>query len=343
MTALTIVIALCLVAMNGAFVALEFALVGTRRASIDQRAEAKQKSAIHAQNLQSNLVLVLAGAQLGITVCSLALGRLAEPVVAGLLERVLEGTLSESMLHPVAFAVSLAIIVFVHVLFGEMVPKNITLASSERVLLVLARPMSVYFWVVRPITRTLLAVANGLLGLLRIKTISSIADVATPFELEVMVAESHREGLIDAEERALLGGALRFGTTPVSEIMRPMAAVDTVSLSDTVASLEQSFVDTDHARLVMCGNSPSDVRGFVHSKDLLAVDPSARSRPLPVRRIRPMVSVPMTSSLPEVLQLMRRARTHLAAVTDADGLAVGVTTLDDVFGGLLGDLSATHE
>ncbi|MFT7646438.1 MAG: CBS domain containing-hemolysin-like protein [Candidatus Poriferisodalaceae bacterium] len=339
MTAFRLVVVLCLVVFNGAFVAVEFALIGTRRAAIDQRAEAGQRSAILAQNLQANLALMLAGAQLGITVCSLALGRLAEPTVAHLLEAALDGALSESMLHPVAFVVALTIVVFIHVLFGEMVPKNLTLVNSEKALLLLAPPMSLYFWLVKPITKSLLAAANGILGLLRVETISSLADVATPFELELMVAESHRGGLIDAEEHALLGGALRFGATSVSEVMTPLEDVDAVRITDSVETLERVFVRTDHARLVVCGAERSDVRGFVHSKDLLSVASSARTRPLPVRRVRPMLRVGSDVSLPEVLQLMRRARTHLAVVSDTSGTAIGVMTLDDVFGGLLGDLA----
>jgi CBS domain containing-hemolysin-like protein len=338
-SALSLIVALCLVVLNGGFVAIEFALIGTRRAAIDQRAEAGQRSAVLAQNLQANLALMLAGAQLGITLCSLALGRLAEPTVAGLLESALGDVLSESMLHPVAFVVSLALVVFVHVLFGEMIPKNLTLVNSEKALLFLAPPMSLYFWLVKPITRALLGAANGILGLLRVKTISSLADVATPFELELMVAESHRGGLIDAEEHALLGGAIRFGATPVSKVMTPLGDVDSVRITDSVEALERTFVTTGHARLVVCGTERSDVRGFVHSKDLLSVVPSARARPLPVRRVRPMLRVGSDVSLPEVLQLMRRARTHLAVVSDASGTAIGVTTLDDVFGGLLGDLA----
>jgi CBS domain containing-hemolysin-like protein len=338
-TALTLCVALGLVLLNGAFVAVEFAAVGARRGAIAQRAALGQRSAIAAERLQSDLLLTLTAAQLGITVCSLALGRLAEPVIADLLEGLLDGLLSEAALHGVSFAVALGLVVLVHTLIGEIVPKNLTLASPERSLLILAGPMAVYYSLARPLAIGLKWLANAILRLVRIEPASSLIEVATVIELDLMVAESHQEGLIDAEERAILEGALHFSQTRVDSVMAPMATVDAVALSAPVEEVERLLVETDHARLVVFGADRTDVRGFVHSKDLLSVDPAARHRPLPVRRVRPMLPVAPGATLADVLRLMQRTRTHLALVTH-HGEALGVATLDDVFGGLVGGLVA---
>ncbi len=339
MTALTLAFALVLVLVNGAFVAAEFGILGARRPAIDRLAAQGRRSAIVAQKLQSDVLEALGGAQLGITICSLLLGRLGEPALAHLIEDLVGGAfeISDTVLHTLGFAIALAIVVVIHMVLGEMVPKNLALARADRVLLVLARPMWVYLRLARPINALLQILANAVLRIVRVEPTSELTEVASTAELGLMVQESHQEGLIDAEERALIEGALRFGDTVAEQVMASIDDVDFVSLHDPVETIEARLHETGHTRLVVIGDGTDDVRGFVHSKDLLAVDPDARVRPLRRSLVRPMLRVAPRSSLPDVLQLMRRARIHLALVT-SDGHSHGVLTLDDVMRGLVGTL-----
>jgi CBS domain containing-hemolysin-like protein len=338
-TGLAIVLSLVLVLLNGGFVAIEFGALGGRRSHIDALASDGHRSAVVAQRLQRDVLETLGGAQLGITVCSLILGKLGEPAVAHVLESFVENFWhpSDTVLHTVSFAVSLGIVVVVHMVLGEMVPKNLALAGPERVLMFLARPMWIYLRVARPVNHALQVLANAVLRLVRVEPTSELVEMASTAEIGLMVRESHQEGLIDAEERALLEGALRFGETSVVDVMAPIGEVDAVYHDDTITEVERQLDETNHTRLVVFGEGPDDVRGFVHSKDLLSLDDVARVEPLRPTLVRPMLRVAPGSSLPDALQLMRRARIHLALVT-ADGVSHGVLTLDDVMRGLVGTL-----
>ena len=340
MSGLAIGLSVVLVLLNGAFVASEFAVLGARRAKIDALAAQGRRSAIAAQRLQSDVLIALGGAQLGITVCSLLLGKLGEPAVAHVVESAIGRfvELSDTTLHALGFAIALGIVVVVHMVLGEMVPKNLTLARAERVLLVLAPPMRMYLRVARPVNGLLQMLSSAVLKPLRIELTSEVTEVASAAEIRLMVRESHQQGAIDAEERALIEGALRFGETLAADVMAPFEAVDSVHVDDSVASIEAQIERTSHTRLVFVGDDADDVRGFVHSKDLLTLGEQSREAAVPARMVRPMLRVAPGSPVTEVLQLMRRARIHLALVT-AEGVSLGVLTLDDLMRPLVGTLT----
>ena len=337
MTLLVITVGSLLIVFNGAFVALEFGLIGAMRSAVDSEARSGRRSAIAAQRLQSDVLTTLGGAQLGITVCSLIVGRLAEPAVASGIESFVNqfGEISETVLHSVSFAVALGIVVVVHMVLGEMVPKNLAITGPERTLMFLARPMAVYLLVARPIVRALLWFSNGILRLVRVEPASELDEATTPAELSLMVDESHDQGLIDHEEYALIESALAFGETLATSVMAQMNDVHSVAVNSPISEIERRIVATGHTRLVVHGQGIHDVRGFVHSKDLLGLQ--GGDQPLDSELIRPMLRVDRDSTLPEVLQLMRRSQIHLALVT-SEGTNYGVLTLDDVMRGLVGRL-----
>ncbi len=339
MTWIAIVGSVVALALNAGFVAAEFGVLGARRHLIDSMAAQGNRSARAAQHLQLDVLAALGGAQLGITVCSLVLGKVGEPAIAHTIEPLLERfvEVSDTVLHSVSFTVSLGIVVVVHMVLGEMVPKNLALAGPDRVLLFLARPMWAFVRIARPVNQLMNMIANGILKLVRVEPASELIEVASPAEFGLMVRESHREGLIDAEERALIEGALRFGDTTAQQVMAPMADVDAVTTTDPVGVVERRLDETNHSRLVVVGSGVDDVRGFVHSKDLLTVDLQGRELALSPLLIRPMLKVLPTAPLPEVLQLMRRARIHMGLVTDGR-VNMGVLTLDDVLRELVGSL-----
>ncbi len=337
MTLIAIVVGLVLIVFNGAFVALEFGLLGAMKSAIESEAAAGRKSAIAAQRLQKDVLTALGGAQLGITICSLVLGRLAEPAVASALEQVIERffEIDETVLHTIGFAVALSVVVVSHMVLGEMVPKSLAITGPQRTLLILARPMSAYLVVSGPIIRLLNGLVNGLLKLFRVEPASELDEAATSAELALMVDESHDQGLIDNQEYALIESAIAFGQAPATSVMAEIENVHSVSASSSIVEIEEQIVKTGHTRLVVHGRDMNDVRGFVHSKDLLHI--REKNQSLAPELIRPMLRVDPHSLLPDVLQLMRRSQIHLAVVT-SEGFNCGVLTLDDVMRGLVGPL-----
>ncbi len=337
MTVLAIAVGSLLVLFNGAFVALEFGLLGAMKSAIDTEATAGRKSALAAQRLQRDVLTTLGGAQLGITICSLVIGRLAEPAVASVIERLVNefAEISETVLHSVSFAIALALVVVVHMVLGEMVPKNLAITGPEKTLLLLARPMALYLSRARPLIRMFQGFSNGLLSMFRVEPTSELDESTTSAELALMVDESHDQGLIDSQEYALIESAIAFGQMPATSVMAQIDHVHSVSVDSEIVEIEDQIVKTGHTRLVVHGADMNDVRGFVHSKDLLGI--KEKKQCLAPDLIRPMLRVDPESTLPDVLQLMRRSQIHLAVVT-SEGTNSGVLTLDDVMRGLVGPL-----
>ncbi len=335
MTTFAIVSAVLFVIANGFFVAVEFAAVGARRTEVDRRAESGSAVDRAAQKLQQSLLVTLGSSQLGITVCSLALGKIGEPAIGHLLEGWFHDLgIGESLGNSLGFAIALAIVVFVHTVIGEMVPKNMTIVDAGRALRILALPMTGFMWVAKPIVLSLITIANAALRLMRLEPVSELDGSVTAAELASMVRESAAEGLLDHDDSSLLRGAIDFGNTTIDQLMVPIADVDAIGVTATVAETEAALVATEHTRLVVYEGSIDQVRGFVNGKDLLGLSEAARARSLPHSSIRPMVRLAPTASLPEVLLAMRRRQTHLGVIVDS-GAVLGVATLDDVLAALV--------
>ncbi len=357
MTTLAIAVGLVLIVFNGAFVAIEFGLIGAKRAAVDGHAATGKRSALAAQRMQSDVLTTLGGAQLGITLCSLAVGRLTEPAIARLIERAVAGIVEipDAVLHTIGFGIGLGIVTVLHMVFGEMVPKNLALIGPERTLLVLARPMAAYLYVARPIAAALQWVANGMTRILRVEPTSELADVATPAELALMARDSLAEGHIASADVVLLERAMRFGATQVSDVMATAGEVAAVRLDDSIPEVEQEFARTGHSRLIVLGAGPDDVRGMLHSSDLAAstqrdaADLAEADRRVAAGQrhgrglVRRMLQLGPQVALDEALRRMQRTRIHLAVVADAGGRTLGVVALDDLLRRLIGDPDAGDE
>jgi CBS domain containing-hemolysin-like protein len=332
--------AIVLLLANGFFVAVEFALVASRQTKLARLAEEGSMSAGLALRASRELSLQLAGAQLGITMASLGLGAVAEPAVADLLESAIGvfADLPEGVLHTISFAIALTIVVFAHMVVGEMVPKNIAITDPERTARWLAIPNHLYVTLFRPVIRLLNAIANAGVRLLGVEPRDHLGTAHSPDELATMLAASREEGLVEEVAHQLLTGALGFGTRAVGEIIVPLEQMVSVARDATVADAEQVVVASGLSRLPVVGRDRSDVLGFIHAKELLTVAAEARDRPLPYGRIRRILSVPAARPLDDVLVDMRRSRTHLAAVVGADGSTIGIVSLEDVLEELVGDI-----
>jgi CBS domain containing-hemolysin-like protein len=339
-TAVLLVVAVLLLLANGFFVAVEFSVLASRRTKLESMADAGSRTARIALGEMRHLNRQLAGAQLGITLASLLLGYVAEPAVAGLIEDAIHGVVEipEALLHTIGFTIALAIVVFLHMVVGEMVPKNIAIAAPERTLLAVAAPNRAYMWIVWPALFVLNGISNWIVRRFGVEPRDEIGTTASADELAIMIAESREEGLIEDVAHQLLSGALDLGDRTLATITVPRDGVECIPRGATPAEAEQRVLESGHTRLIVVGSGLDDVLGFVHAKDLLTVPEAARHRPLPLGRVRRMLVLDRRLSLDDALVAMQRARIHLAVVEAEDGSTLGIATLEDVIEALVGDI-----
>lgn len=337
MIAFGLIAAVLLLLGNAFFVGAEFAAVSVRRAQIEPLAGSSRR-ARHVLAALRRLSLLLAGAQLGITLCSLGLGAVAEPAVALLLEDVLHAAhIPAGFSDPIAFAVALALVVLLHMVLGEMVPKNIALASSERAALALVPALDNFVRVTGVLIRGLNAMANGSLRLLGIEPQDELKSAYTPEELADILAESRTEGYLDAGQHQRLTSALSFGDRTAGDIAILDADLVTATPATTAGDLEHVAIATGYSRFPV--RDSGRLIGFVHVKDALtgAHEPD---EPLVQRHLRAMPSVDASMLLPDVLAELRKARSHMGRVV-ADSVTIGVVALEDVVEEVVGEIIDT--
>lgn len=337
MTYTALLFSIALILANGFFVAAEFALIGSKQIRLETLAEDGSRRAAWALRSVRQLNTQLAAAQLGITVCSLALGSVGEPVVAGLLEGLLGGVLSEDLLHLVAFPVALVIVAYFHMLMGEMVPKGLAIADPERACLWLAGPLRAVAVIGFPLIWFLNLLASGVLRLFGRTAVDELETGVSARELQLMFAESRRSGQLDSEEHERLSRVLGFRDVSAATVMIERSEIISLQRSVSVADAQRRLFEGNHTRLPVYGADLDDVLGFIHGKDLLNIPQGARNEPVPGDKIRPMIRLAPQASLPEMLRAMRLARTHLGIVVE-EGRTLGLVTLDDVLSRLVGSI-----
>jgi CBS domain containing-hemolysin-like protein len=341
---LAIVGSLILLVSNGFFVAAEFSLIAARKSQLEGMAAEGDTRAAAAAKSVGELSFMLSASQLGVTLCSVLLGFLAEPTLAKVLQGPMEDVgLSSGAAHTVAFIVSLAFVVFLHLVFGEMVPKYLAMSAPDRAALLLALPMRGFATLFRPIVRALTVTARFLLGVLGIEQQDQLSEARTGDEIANMLAHSRREGLLEEVEHRLMTGALRFPVRLVRSVMVPWDDVVRVPVEATAAMVRDAAVESGHSRIVVHATNSAEVLGFVHAKDLLRIDAEDEERPVPADLVRRVLIVPAERTLQQLLLAMRRERIHVALVVDAGGHTAGVVTLEDVLEALVGDIRDEHD
>ena len=288
----------------------------------------------------SDLSMQLAGAQLGITMASLALGYVAEPAFEVVIEAILGTTFSPEVTRAIGIAISLSIVVFLHLVIGEMAPKNIALAAPDATMRWLALPYRLYLAVFRPLIVLLNAAANAGVRLVGVEPRDELVSVHTVSELQAIISLSGQKGVIEADDAQLLTGALDFAQRPVSEIAAPPDEWQTLSLGATVAQAERLVASTRQERIpIVRPGAASSGRptflGYVHARDLLGLEVTRRSSPLPTDLVRAMLIIPADLPLAEVLRRLERAGRQLALVVNAAGEAVGIVSVEGVVRALL--------
>lgn len=339
-----IVLSVVLLVANGFFVAMEFALIAVRRSHLEALARDGNRRAATALRSAKELSVMLAGAQLGITMASLGLGAIAEPAIAQLLEGPLYAIrVPQELTHTFAFLIALTIVVFLHMVIGEMAPKNIAIARPEGSALWMAIPIRIYALLFRPFIVSLNAMANRILRLVGIEPRDELESVHSADEISLMVQEAARGGVIQEFEFKLLSGAAEFGDKDAADAMVPRTEMTALPLDITPAEIESKVIETGHTRFPIYIETADRVVGFFPSKDLLKVPDSQRHRRIPRRLIRPLLVVPETRKLEALLFDMKRERRHFALVIDEHGGTSGIVTLEDILEEIVGDILDEHD
>jgi len=341
MTAWFLLAALLLLIANAFFVAVEFALLASRVARLEPMAadEGDARAMIALASVR-DLQPQLAGAQLGITMASLGLGFVAEPAIAHLLEAGLHKVVSlpDQLLHTISFVVALSLVVVVHMVIGEMVPKNLAIAAPEQSARLLAPLHRGYVALFRPVVWALNSISNAITRLLGMEPVDEINTALTVNEFQTLLRGAVQEGKLEDAEGDLLAGALHLRAKTVGSIMVPRWRMVTINRETTIAELETLVNERGHSRLPVIGNRSDDVIGFVHSKDLLRIGDGDRDAPIPLEMLRRMLIVDPDQPVRQLIFTMSRARRHLAVVRSSEGRLLGMVTLEDALEALVGEI-----
>lgn len=326
-----------LLAGNAFFVGAEFAVVAAKRAQIEPKAQAGSKRAKKALYAMENATLMLATSQLGITVCSLIILLVSEPALHHLLEVPLGATgLDPVWVSGVSFAIALIIVTFLHVVFGEMVPKNISFSLPDTAVLTLAPALVFVSQIISPIIRSLNAIANGFLRLVGVEPKAEATSAYTLDQVATIVAESQKEGMLTDQSGALTA-AFEFTTKIVSDITIRLDDLVTLPDDATPTDVQHSVAQHGFSRYVLA-DAEGLPTGYVHVKDVLDVPDDQCDYPVSPRKIRNLITLPAAADLEDALAMMRRTGSHLARVHNTDGETVGVLFLEDVIEELVGEV-----
>ncbi len=336
-----VLLTVLLLAANAFFVGAEFALISARRDRLEALAEQGKRRAVTVIRAGQNLSVMLAGAQLGITICSILLGRVGEPAVAHLLETPFDLLgVPDAVLHTVSFVIAITIVVVLHVLLGEMVPKNIAIAGPESAAMLLVPPYLAWVRLARPVIAVYDWCAHMTLRAVGIKARPELENTVSTVELSEMIAESLSEGLLDPEEHNRLSRALQIRTRVVADVATPLSEVHAVPAADdsgpTLRAIQQALEESGYSRFPITGAGGRFI-GYIHIKDVLRLVNDADAV-IDLSMVRPLPQVPASLPLPDALSRLRRSNSHLALVTAANGDVTAMVALEDLVEDLVGTM-----
>lgn len=334
-------LAFILVGLNAMFVAAEFAFVKVMRVRIEMKAEADNWRAKTALFGIIHLDAYLSVCQLGITLSSLGLGWIGEPAVSSLLMPLfyLFGIENSVLIHTVSLVAGFSFITFLHVIFGELMPKTISIQRSEAVVLALAPVMRFFYIIFFPLVKILNGTSNLFLHLLGVHQTGDNEHSHTPEELQMLIIDSKKSGYIDERESRMLGNVISFDRRDASDVM--VHRMDTVTLSagEPVQNVLEKIKKTGHTRFPVYKDDRDNIIGFVNIKDLVGVDTSLAIKSFVRKPFYVIESMP----LDDLLFKMQRSHSQLGIVIDEYGGWQGIVTVEDILEIIVGDLRDEHD
>ncbi len=333
---LKIFAALLLVLMNAIFVAAEFAFVKVRPTRLDELARQGNKLAVMAMACVKNLDTYLSVSQLGITLSSIGLGWLGEPVLARLVEGPLTGLgFSTTVVHTVAFAIAFGVITLVHVILGELVPKSLAIQNAEKISLMLAVPMRMFYRLFLPAIIVMNGMANLLVKMMGSRPAGDMELAHTEEELRMLVSESYKSGHLKESEQELLQNVFDFEKRIAREIIVPRSDVIFLSTETEIEENVKIALASGHTRFPLIAGDTDHVIGMIHIKDLFSL---ARSGNDMKEISRDIMYVPEGQHIDRLLRDFQRQRQHMAVVVDEYGGTAGIVTMENVLEELVGEI-----
>ncbi len=334
-----ILLTILLVLLNAFFVAAEFAIVKVRYSQIELKAREGNKLARQSKKIIDRLDTYLSATQLGITLASLGLGWIGEPVFVKIISAVVEAfnlNLSTETIHAIAFPVGFVVITILHIVFGELAPKSIAIRKSERTTLFVAVPLKIFFIIFHPFIWLMNAISNGFLRLIRIEPAGE-HDIHTTDELQLLVRQSREGGQLEEENYEIIKNAFEFTDQNAKDIMVPRQEVFAIDISEPFEENISQIIENGYSRVPVYKDSFDNMTGVVHTKDLLKRFHS--KTPFTFGEImNPVFYVVESKKISDVLKEFQTKHIHMAVVIDEYGGVEGIITLEDILEELVGEI-----
>jgi magnesium and cobalt exporter, CNNM family len=330
-----------LLAGNAFFVGAEFAVIAARRSQIEPRAAQGSKPALTTLWAMEHATLMLATSQLGITICSLLILTVSEPAIHHLLEHPFELTpLSADTVGVVAFVVALALVTYLHVVFGEMVPKNLAFSVPDRAALILAPALVLVSRILRPVIWLLNGLANAVLRLCGVEPKDEATSSYTLEQVAGIIEQSQREGTL-SDAAGPLTGAFEFTDKLAADIEVPLGDMVLLPLLATAADVQRAVVAHGYSRYVLADESGEPL-AYLHMKDVMETPAKEFDDPVPPKRRRRLIAIHRDAELEDALTRMRQHGSHVAKSVDDGGSTRGLLFLEDAIEVLVGEINETR-
>ncbi len=339
-----IIIILLLVLANGFFVAAEFAIVKVRSSQIIQRIKKGHRRASMAKNIVEHLDAYLSATQLGITLASLGLGWVGEPLLADMLRDPLVdlGIMNEQAIHAIAFGVSFGMLSFLHIILGELAPKSLAIRHPEKTTLVISAPLHLFYRIFQPIIWLLNESANLILKLFGIGPASATELLHSPEELEIIVSEGAKSGIFNKTEQELITSIFEFSTTTAMEVMVPRTDVVAIEINTPREKMIRIVSEEGYSRIPVYKDTIDNIAGIIYTKDLISLL-EHRDIIVLLDIIRPAYFVPGSIKISQLMRELQEQNIHMAIVVDEFGGMEGIVTMEDILEEIVGEIHDEYD
>ena len=337
---LLLILAFIFVLLNAFFVLSEFAIVKIRKSKLEELSKDGVKNAKMAYEITNSLDSYLSATQLGITISSLALGWIGEPAVAMLIEKPMNSLFAanSTVIHSVSFIISFTFITLLHVVLGELVPKSVAIATPEKSVLFVAKPLHTFWVIFKPFIAVFDFLAGGILKLIGIRPAGESEIAHSEEEIKIIVAESLKGGVLDSIETQIIKNAVDFSDTVAKEIMTPRKQMVCLNAQKSYDENYKKVIESKYTRFPYIDGSKDSVLGMIHIRDILQSDKKDFNK-----IVRKILIVPENSSIASILSMMNKERISAALVIDEYGGTSGLITMEDIIEEVLGDINDEHD
>ena len=339
-----ILITLLLVFLNGFFVAAEFAIVKVRASQLEMKAQSGSQIAIIAKNIVAKLDRYLAATQLGVTLASLGLGWIGEPVVSKIIITLMTLVgieIAPELAHQIALPTAFLIITILHIVFGELAPKSIAIQRPQRTVLIIALPLQFFYYVFRPFIWALNGFANLLLKALKISTVQGL-DVHSSDELKYLIKQGQESGEIEQGDYDIIKNAFEFSERMAKQIMIPRTHVVAIDVNDFQENMLDALISENYSRIPCYADSLDNIVGVVYLKDVLIK--IQKKEPIQISAVmRPVLMIPETKRIAQLLKEFQVKHQQIAVVINEYGGMQGIVTMEDILEELVGEIQDEYD